>query len=146
MKISQTFISQRDGRQSEENGVIPLINVVFLILIFFMISGQIQKTDPIKVVPPQSINQAKTEREPDVVIFVGPQGEWYLNDDAVQLDHIQFQLEQLFSASTEPEHFSIQIKADATTNVDILAPLFTQIKQAGLTKVSIATQLDLRRP
>ena len=142
MNIAKKFISQRDARQTAENGVIPLINVVFLILIFFMIAGHIQKSDTINVIPPQSVNQAKTEREPDVVIFVGSQGEWYLNHDVVQLEDIQLNLEQLFSTSTEPEHFSIQIKADATTPVDALAPLFTQIKHAGLTKVSIATQLS----
>lgn len=139
MNISQKWNSQREDR--DEEGVIPLINVVFLILNFFMIAGQIQKSDPVNVVPPQSINQAKSERQPDVVIVVGTAGEWFLNDEAIELAQVSARLEQLFDVSADPKRFSIQIKADASIEVNALAPLFTQIKRAGLTKVSLATQL-----
>ena len=74
MNISQKWNNHRENR--DEEGVIPLINVVFLMLIFFMMAGQIQKSDPVSIVPPQSINQAKTERQPDVTIVIGTAGEW----------------------------------------------------------------------
>ena len=64
-----------------------------------------------------------------------------MNDDTIELTQVTSRLEQLVAVSDHPEFFTIHIKADAVITVDALAPLFTQIKRAGLTKVSMATQL-----
>ncbi len=45
------------SRASKELDLIPLINIVFLILIFFMLTGSITATDPLAVEPVQSTNE-----------------------------------------------------------------------------------------
>lgn len=140
MNINQKFIAQRDS-QSKDDGVIPLINVVFLMLIFFMVAGHIQKADPIKITPPNSINEQRPEAEPNVLLVIGRQGETYLNDEPMALEDIEGRLTQLFERSPEPESFWVQIKADGALSIATLRPYFSQIRAAGLTKVSIATQL-----
>lgn len=140
MNINQKFIAQRDS-QGGDDGVIPLINVVFLMLIFFMVAGQIQKSDPIKVTPPSSINEQRAQTEPNVLLVVGNEGEIYLNDELMTLDAVEPRLSQLFSNAEDQEAFWVQVKADGGLNIEKMRPLFSEIRKAGLTKVSVATQL-----
>lgn len=139
MNIDRKFIAQRDA--DSDNSVIPLINVVFLMLIFFMVAGQIQKSDPIKVTPPNSINETRPERDPDAMIVMGANGDIYLNDTLVQLENIEQLLSGLFDGSSDPDAFWVHIKADGDLDIASLRPLFSEIRRSGLTKVSVATQL-----
>ena len=139
MNIDRKFIAQRDG--DSDNSVIPLINVVFLMLIFFMVAGQIQKSDPIKVTPPNSINEQRPERDPDALIIMGANGELYLNDASVQIEDVEQTLANLFENSADQEAFWVQVKADGELDIASLRPLFSAIRRSGLTKVSVATQL-----
>lgn len=140
MNIDKKFIAQRDG-QGGDDSVIPLINVVFLMLIFFMVAGQIQKSDPIKITPPNSINEARPSSDPNVLLLIGANQELYFNDEAVVLDDIEGRLTQLFEQAQDPEAFWVQIKADGNIAVEDMRPVFSAIRRAGLTKVSVATQL-----
>src|SRR5690606_15298132 len=40
--------------RSDEERILPLINIVFLLLIFFMVAGKFAATDPLEIDPPQS--------------------------------------------------------------------------------------------
>lgn len=53
--------------QSEER-ILPLINVVFLLLIFFMVTGTLSIAEPFDVKPPRSQSQVKDE--PDVLVIL----------------------------------------------------------------------------
>lgn len=139
MNISQKYLVQRAAQT--DDGVIPLINVVFLMLIFFMVAGQIQKADAVKIEPPRSVNEAKAETDPNVLILVSISGEWFFNDQPVTESDLQDRLTLAFEEAADKEQFWIQIKADGELPVEKLAPIFTSIKHAGLNKVSIATQL-----
>lgn len=145
MNIDKKFIAQRDS-QGGDNSVIPLINVVFLMLIFFMVAGQIQKSDAIKVTPPNSINEARPTSDPDVLLLIGANQELYFNDEPIALGVVEGRLTQLFEQAHEPEAFWVQIKADGSLTVEDIRPVFSAIRRAGLTKVSVATQLRQGAP
>ncbi|TDO95831.1 ExbD/TolR family protein [Marinomonas balearica] len=139
MNIGKKFIEQRDA--SGDDNMIPMINVVFLMLVFFMVAGQIQKSDPIKVQPPVSINEKRAQTDPNVLIVVGVDAV-YVNDRLLKIEEIQTALEQTFEHSVDKENFWVQIKADGSVTIDSLKPIFAEIRKSGLTKVSIATQLS----
>ena len=40
--------------RNEDERILPLINVVFLLLIFFMLAGRLSASDPFQVEPPRS--------------------------------------------------------------------------------------------
>ncbi|CUB04647.1 ExbD/TolR family protein [Marinomonas fungiae] len=139
MNIEKKFIAQRDGQG--DDSVIPLINVVFLMLIFFMVAGQIQKSDPIQITPPNSINEARPTSDPNVLLLIGANQELYFNDEPIELDVLEGRLTQRFEQAQDREAFWVQIKADGALAVEDMRPVFSAIRRAGLTKVSVATQL-----
>ncbi len=139
MKIGEKYAARA---ANNDDNMVPLINVVFLMLVFFMVAGQIQKADPIAVVPPYSINDTRAVTDPNVVIVVGTDESLYVDDEGFVLDEIHAYLEQQFTAAENKEAFWVQIKADGAISLEKLRPVFNQVRLAGLTKVSLATQLE----
>jgi len=122
--------------------MVPLINVVFLMLVFFMVAGQIQKADPIPVMPPQSINDNRAATDPNIEIVLGADNSLYVDDKLFVIDDVQAYLEQQFASAANKDGFWVQIKADGAISLEKLRPVFNQVRLAGLTKVSLATQLE----
>ncbi|ETX09639.1 biopolymer transportern ExbD [Marinomonas ushuaiensis DSM 15871] len=139
MKIDEKFAKRI---ASDDDNMVPLINVVFLMLVFFMVAGQIKKADPIAVVPPHSINETRAANDPNVVIVVGGDNSLYVDDQLQTIESVQPYLDEKFSSSLNKEGFWVQIKADGAISLDKLRPIFNQVRLAGLTKVSLATQLE----
>lgn len=127
---------------SNDDNLIPLINVVFLMLIFFMVAGQISKSDAIKIDPPFSANENKGGDIEPVTLLVPAAGDIYLQDEAVAREQITERLNQLFALAEDPEQFSVLVKVDANLPVEELQTVLRQIKAAGLLKVSLATRLE----
>ena len=139
MKIGQKYAARN---ASSDDNMVPLINVVFLMLVFFMVAGQIQKADPIPVMPPQSINDNRAVTDPNIEIVLGADDSLYVDDKLFAIDDVQAYLEQQFASASDKEGFWVQIKADGTISLEKLRPIFNQVRLAGLTKVSLATQLE----
>jgi biopolymer transport protein ExbD len=139
MKIGEKYAKRIS---SDDDNMVPLINVVFLMLVFFMVAGQIKKADPIAIIPPHSINDTRAENDPNVVIVVGIDESLYVDDQLQTIENVQPYLETQFSSTLNKDEFWVQIKADGTIALDKLRPIFNQVRLAGLTKVSLATQLE----
>ena len=139
MKIGEKYAARNAG--SDDN-MVPLINVVFLMLVFFMVAGQIQKADPIAVIPPQSINDNRAATDPNIEIVLGADDSLYVDDKLFAVEDVQAYLEQQFTLAPNKDAFWVQIKADGAISLEKLRPVFNQVRLAGLTKVSLATQLE----
>lgn len=161
MQLTQT-VKTNLGQRMDDN-MIPLINVVFLMLIFFMIAGQIEKADPINVLPPSSINNTQQVEKPDIVIFLQPsllkKQQVFVNNTLLPITELVTYLhsrERLTSVATSKQalmkqrgnaqlsKLSVQIKADAKVKVTAMTPIFLQLKQVGIKKVQLTTQLGQR--
>jgi len=139
MKIGEKYAARN---ASSDDNMVPLINVVFLMLVFFMVAGQIQKADPIAVIPPQSINDNRAASDPNMEIVLGVDDSLYVDDKLFMVEDVQAYLEQQFTSAPNKDAFWVQIKADGAISLEKLRPVFNQVRLAGLTKVSLATQLE----
>ncbi|NLQ18514.1 biopolymer transporter ExbD [Marinomonas sp. M1K-6] len=139
MKIGEKYAAKV---ASNDDNMVPLINVVFLMLVFFMVAGQIQKADPVAVILPHSINDHRAATDPSIEIVLGADDSLYVDDEVFAIQDIQAYLEQQFMAAPNKEAFWVQIKADGAISLEKLRPVFNQVRLAGLTKVSLATQLE----
>ena len=139
MKIGEKYAARN---ASSDDNMVPLINVVFLMLVFFMVAGQIQKADPIAVIPPQSINDNRAATDPNIEIVLGADDSLYVDDKLFAVEDVQAYLEQQFTSAPNKDAFWVLIKADGAISLEKLRPVFNQVRLAGLTKVSLATQLE----
>jgi biopolymer transport protein ExbD len=128
---------------STDDGVIPLINVVFLMLIFFMIAGQIQRSDAVAITPPNSISEIKKVEEPYIVLMRFD-GALYFQDQPLEQQQLVEELSRLLTTTEQPDQIKLLVKADAQLPVDKLKSLLKVLKSSGLQHVSLATRYQAR--
>lgn len=125
---------RRQTRNDEER-VLPLINVVFLLLIFFMIAGKLSATEPFHVAPPDSATEKRPNTE-DVVILFGPDGATALNGNEMPLDDLSVRIAQMIAAGKKLE---IRLKADGEADSTSVIELLEVLRNTGVEKLHLLT-------
>lgn len=122
-------------RPDEDQRIMPLINVVFLLLIFFMVAGQLSKTDPVKIEPPLS----ESEKEPgarEIQVLIAPDGRLLLGGEEIGAGDLSARLAGILE---DQKHKTVHVKADGSADaLDVIAVL-DRIKAAGVKKVRLLT-------
>lgn len=126
-----------------DDNMIPLINIVFLMLVFFMIAGQLTSSALIKIQPPISQQQLALQ-EHDAVLLVSTRGQLALNDVLVEANVLTDHLKQKISESHDPQSFTVLVKTDAVVAATELTEILKQVRAAGILKVSLATQTQTK--
>ena len=131
----------RTERRDEVNlDITPLIDVVFLLLIFFMVSTTFEHNSEINITLPTSSKET-TEAKPDAVnIGLDAQGNIYINDKALvnaQLETIKTALSEALVGLNEPP---VIISADANATHQSVVRVMDAARQLGLIKITFATQ------
>ena len=118
-----------------EAGVLPLINVVFLLLIFFMIAGSLSPLSAFDIAPPQSANDADVI-EKQVVLLISGDKQLALGDDVITEGVLA---ETLKARGQGAEPFDLQLKADAGLDAQYLIHIMTLLREAGVDKLELLT-------
>lgn len=131
----------RSERRDEVNlDITPLIDVVFLLLIFFMVSTTFEHNSEINITLPSSSKEV-TEAKPDAVnIGLDSQGNVYINDKALvnaQLETIKTALSDALVGLNEPP---VIISADSNATHQSVVRVMDAARQLGLVKITFATQ------
>lgn len=123
-------------KRQRTTSLVPLIDVSLFLLIFFMVSGTIEKFDIIPVDPPVA-ESGKLMDEGHVVILLGGHDEIIVADEIVPEDEvIAFIHEQL---GNHPDKI-ITLKTDASVPSGRVIAMFDKIKAAGGKNLSLVTQ------
>lgn len=119
--------------------MIPLINVVFLMLAFFMILGQIESSDAVRLDPPES-HSLEVQGEYTATLLVTERQSLYLNDQALRSEQLAGEIRRLLETSADPQGVRVLVKADATLPASDLRRILARLRAAGLLRVSLATE------
>lgn len=136
MKVGQSI---QHKKPNQDDNLIPLINIVFLMLIFFMVAGHISQSDPIKVQPPSSLSDGHISNE-SVVIIVTKDGQIAFEQTLIEKSQLAELISQRFEQDDDQQNFSLQLKTDADLPVEELQSVLQIIKQTGIKRISLATQ------
>lgn len=122
----------RRHRNPEDN-VLPLINIVFLLLIFFMVAGVIRPREPFPLTPPETVNAAAAERE-NRVLAIGAEGELALAGEALDMAELRDRL----AGPTAGER-PLWIKADGQLPAGRFSDILVELRAAGVAEVRLLT-------
>ena len=120
--------------------IAPLIDVVFLLLIFFMLSSHFVTQPGIKITLPTAIT-AKLHPEKDIIISITNDNNLYLNEEEVALDNL---LDKLRIKVGEAKKKTVIIKADEKINLGLAVKVMDIAKQAEAEGLVISTQVKPR--
>ena len=130
----------RSQVQEEETSVnlTPLIDVVFLLLIFFMVSTTFDNTSELKIELPEASATNSGEKD-KLTIMIDPQGFYYLNGKRLQNQSAELLLLELHRLIGNNKEMPVVIQSDAKSPVQSLVTAMDTVGQMGLTRLSIAT-------
>ena len=113
----------------------PLIDVVFLLLIFFMLSAHFVTQPGIKIDLPTA-STAKLQTEEDIVISITADSVLYLNEEKVSLEDL---LEKLKKKMDESQKRVVIVKADEKIDLGLAVRVMDISKQAKAEGLVIST-------
>jgi len=134
------FRPQKKGRGLIIN-VTSLIDVMFLLLIFFMVTSTFKNQPAINLVLPRSATATETVDTP-TVIYLTSTGQVYLNDTLLADEEVERTLAQLHAASGEER---MVLRADENASHGDVVELIDTIKQSGFTRVSLSARVPAGR-
>ncbi len=150
-----------------DQGLVPLINVVFLLLTFFMIAGQIQRSH-VDVVPPTSVSDTVPVVD-RVDLVVDATGTIYQGATSIPLHTLRSALRRSADNGTVvlphdttgagptddqaddqadgrvARDLRVLIRADADLDVVKLESVLAELNRAGIQRTALATTLDSPR-
>ena len=120
--------------------VTSLIDVLFLLLIFFMVSSTFIEQPGMKLELPES-QSASTERIKDLVLEINQDGTMFLNETPISLDSLETAFRRILPSLEQP---SLIIKADKNVHHGTVVEVMDRAKIAGFEKLIIATKTATR--
>lgn len=119
----------------KEPGLIPMINVVLLLLVFFLVVGSIEKFEALSVDLPTAKN-GKMLSDGQVVVIIGAQREIVVNDDFVPVSGFKAAIAEQLAGNPRKV---ISLKADQSLPATVMISVMNEIKEAGGTNISLIT-------
>lgn len=130
-------------RQSGEEvsvDLTPLIDVVFLLLIFFMVSTTFTKESHLEIDLPQSSAEPAKPSVKEIEVIINAKGEYAVNDRSLvnnSEDTLKKAVQKLSEGNTK---IPFIITADAKTSHEYVVRVMDVAGQLGFVQLSITTQ------
>ena len=117
----------------------PLIDVVFLLLIFFMVTTTFNQQAELRVDLPEASSQEQSMEVIPIEITIDPSGAYYVNGQSLannQAKTLFLSLQKIVAGDNEK---SVIIRADATTPHQAVVTAMDTVAKVGVSNLSIAT-------
>jgi biopolymer transport protein ExbD len=115
-----------------------MLDVVFIMLIFFIVTTSFIKETGIDVNRPSADTAEKKERG-NILIAINANGEIWMNKRKIDVRSVRANVER---AHAENPEGSVVITADKESKTDTLIQVMDQARLAGVQNVSIAARTD----
>jgi biopolymer transport protein ExbD len=127
---------ERDIRRpNDEERILPLVNVVFLLLIFFMLAGRLSATDPLRVEPPSSASQGMVGQK-ETVVSVGADGRLAFDGVLMDAAALRAAVAERVTAGETPR---IRLRADGRAEAIRVVAVMETLREAGIERLRLLT-------
>ncbi len=128
------------AEQHAEIDMTPMLDIVFIMLIFFIVTTSFIKESGIDVNRP-SAQTATRKEQGNIIVGIKANGNVWIDKRQVDIRAIRANVARLH---VENPMGSVIIAADRETKVKVLTQVMDQIRMAGITNASIATESESR--
>jgi len=125
-------------QEDAELNMTPMIDIVFIMLIFFIVTTSFVKETGIEVSRP-SADTAERKEQGNILIGIRDNGEVWMDKRRIEPDAIRANVERMLAENPEA---SVVVVADKSAQSGIMVQAIDQARQAGATGVSIAARND----
>jgi biopolymer transport protein ExbD len=126
---------ERRMRKPRPVTVISLIDIMFVLLLFFMVAGHLEKPPIVPIELPKADAGQLLEEGP-IEVVLGKYDEVLINDEMVEGSKVMEALKRQLAIN--PERI-ITLKADASLEANRLVSIMETVRQAGGVNLSLVT-------
>ncbi|MGM0430800.1 MAG: ExbD/TolR family protein [Pseudomonadota bacterium] len=126
--------------EEEESAIdmTPMLDVVFIMLIFFIVTASFVKEAGIDVNRPDASTAVQKDRA-NILIAISENNEIWIDKRQVDVRAVQANIERLYAENPQG---SVVIQADEESNTRVLIKVMDAARSAGVYDVSVATDED----
>jgi biopolymer transport protein ExbD len=131
-------MARRHATREEETeiNITPMLDIVFIMLIFFIVTTSFIRETGIDPQRPEAITAARQDRG-NILIGISVTGQIWMDKKPVELGAVRQMVEQ---ARNESPESTVVIIADERSETGILIDLMDQIRLGGILNISVAAQ------
>jgi biopolymer transport protein ExbD len=116
--------------------IAPLVDVVFLLLLFFMLTSHLTREPAIRIKLPES-KTAEAQSEQIKTIHITKNAELYFMDKRVDIENLQ---RVILESTSDVKKDFFRIKADRDSDVGMLVKVIDEVRLSGITNFSIVSE------
>lgn len=123
-------------RKEEESSIdlTPMLDVVFIMLIFFIVTTSFVKESGIDVSRP-SAKTAKKKQRASILVAISQSGEIWIQRRKVDIRSVRANIERLHVESPEG---TVVIQADKRAETGLLVDVMDQVRLAGVESIAVS--------
>jgi biopolymer transport protein ExbD len=133
-------LTRAKPQEDTDARILPLINIVFLLLIFFMVAGRLSSSDPFEVAPPEAANAGEARLD-GAEILLGPTGDLAIDGQAMDRATL---LDRLAGRLQDMPDLPLRLRADQGGEARALVALMQEMRNLGAQEVTLITLPEAR--
>ncbi|MBS0002548.1 MAG: biopolymer transporter ExbD [Thioalkalivibrio sp.] len=133
------FFRRQQRVPDEDARVLPLINIVFLLLIFFLITGHLSIQAPFELEPVQSASGSDPQTD-DLTVFMGADGRLAVDGEPVTLAGLEALVGNRQTGSGDRP--GVRLQADGRTEATRVVEVMERLRASGIARLELLTLPD----
>ena len=133
--MRRSLISQA-VEEADEPNITPMLDVVFILLIFFIVTANFIKDPGLEITRPDSETAEITENAA-ILIAIGPTGEVYMDGRRIDVRQVKANVIRLMAENPQG---SVVLQADKKATAEKIIGVMDEVREAGVIDISIASE------
>ena len=133
--MRRSLISQA-VEEAEEPNITPMLDVVFILLIFFIVTANFIKDPGLEINRPDSETAEITENAA-ILIAIGPAGEIYMVGRRIDVRQVKANVIRLMAENPQG---AVVMQADEKATAEKIIAVMDEVREAGVIDISIASE------
>ncbi|MGE9297410.1 MAG: ExbD/TolR family protein [Puniceicoccales bacterium] len=125
---------RRRIRRKTEINIVPLIDVLIVLIFFFLMTMQFRNLNVLNITPPKMETAGKTGEVDQIVIGITTEGEFFLNNEVATQDEI---VAAFTAAAMQEEKPNILVQADEEVPLKHVTFVMDESRKVDLGKVRL---------
>ncbi|GAB3092064.1 ExbD/TolR family protein [Lysobacter terrae] len=138
----------RDHRKDDEPEInlIPLIDVILTLIIFFVVTTTFDARSVLKLQLPKATGEAATDTTRALSVLVNADGRYFVDDREVLRDDVESLKATLAEVAGSDRERKVLLRADARTPYQAVVTAYDALGQLGFRQIMLATSPETANP
>lgn len=131
---------RRLPQEEAEINITPMLDIVFIMLIFFIVTTSFTKETGAQITKPEAEQSVRLQKG-TILIGVRPNDEIWMNKRQIEVREVRSMVER---AKAENPEGSVVIIADKGSRIGVVTQVMDQVRMAGVQGIAISAELPGR--